>query len=268
VATNVACSVVDWFNDNTGVVTAAGFMVALVTGLLAYLSFTRGRRVFHVLLFEALYEALHNLRHLAEAYKEEITPRVRPRRSDELKRWPEYDLRYAERILDPPYVDHLDVTLRSYLDHMLRNDSYIRQLPRTAFGLGGAAASAGYLAELAMRFLVEARHKQKPEAIAIFDHLEKKNYVSELTNLRRGLRFPRCAIRLNEEKADAHANKHVDEVGHSAPRLYWFNRKGEPSVLYEQLVGLHDPPDRAPRPGWLTRLHFRLRSYPDPAKRR
>jgi hypothetical protein len=255
------CSVVDWLNDNTGVVTAAGFILALATGLFGYLSFTRGRRVFHVLLFETLYEALHNLHHIAQAYKAEGTRRLQDRRPVELKRWPEYELRYAERILDPPYVDHFDVTLRSYIDHMLRNDSYIHQLPRTASGLREATDDVGYLAEHAMRLLVEARHTQKPEAIAIFDDLEKQKDqgLPELTNLRRGHDFPRCAIRLHETKAEAHAKKHVDELGESAPLVYWFNRKTKPSELFNQLVKLYDPPHRALRPSWWTRLHFRLR---------
>lgn len=255
-----AFSIVDWLNDNSGVVTAAGYVAALLTGILTYRSFTRGRRVFHVMLFETLYEAIHNLGHIARAYKRESTSRLsRPGPADELKRWPEYELRYAAGLLDLPYVEHLDEALRSYLDHMLRNDSYIRRLPHSASGLREAADDVGYLAELAMRFLLEARHQQKPEAIAIFDHLQKQGDLSELTKLRRGRHFPRCAIRLTETKAEEYAKKHVEEVGDSAPLVYWFNRKTQPSCLYRQLVLLHDPPPRASRPNWLTRIRWSRR---------
>jgi hypothetical protein len=256
----IVLSVSHWLNNNQGVVTAAGLVLAVLTGLFAYYTFILGRRVFHVLLFEALYEALHNLRHIADAYKGESPSRLYWPGPSEVKRWPEYELRYAAGLLDPPYVDYLDETLGNYLDHMLRNDTYIRRLPHTASGLREAADSVGYLAEGVMRFLLVARHQQKPEAVAIFDHLEAKEKLSELTKLRRGRDFPLCAIRLSETKARAHACKHVEELGGSAPLVYWFTRYDQPTCLYGQLVGLDDPPPRASRPKLLTRLRLRLAS--------
>src|ERR671925_395634 len=76
-------------NENAGVLTAAGFVVALFSALLVWQVQIRGRRTFRILFFEALYEAFHNLYHLGRAYEGK----------HQLQQWPEYELRYARRFL-------------------------------------------------------------------------------------------------------------------------------------------------------------------------
>ncbi|HYZ76791.1 MAG TPA: hypothetical protein VE596_05400 [Gaiellaceae bacterium] len=228
-------------NENAGVLTAAGFVVALFSALLVWQVQIRGRRTFRILFFEALYEAFHNLYHLGRAYEGK----------HQLQQWPEYELRYARRLLDEPYVDLLNPRLRSSLDHILRNDTYIRQVPHTKAGLASSARNIGYLCEHMMRFLLDAIREQEFEAVVLFDYFanNERERLSEWIDIVEPRKLESYRFRLDAEDATAQEAKQ---------HLFWF-KGSKPSRLYAQLVSLDDPPPRPPRPSRWAYLGFRLR---------
>jgi hypothetical protein len=245
-----SCGDSDWtcrLNVNSGALTAIALLLAGVTGLVAYLDYSSGRRErvldkeraadrFSSVYFDALYEALHNLFHIAEAFGG-------PGRAlDQLDSWPEYDLRYAAKLLDPPNSDYMRPEVRPYVDHMLRNDLYIQKFPDTPDGRSRIADDTGYLAEHATRFLLEAWRCEEAEANALFNHLKKECKLGSLTAAEQEIKRRGFRIRLRRSDAERKDTE-------SGKLLWWFDDSHACThELFRELRELGDPPSRPPRP--------------------
>jgi hypothetical protein len=133
-------------------------------------------RHFYRLLFETTYEAAHNLQHIAQVtapagrvdkaadrleYRRaaaEDSPSIRPERPFDA--WPEFETIHARRLFDARFAAFFPSgNLWPYIDHMIRNDHYVRRYPFDPEGLARAQPIVAYFAEYCIRVLIEgARH--------------------------------------------------------------------------------------------------------------
>jgi hypothetical protein len=238
-------------NVNQGALTVIALALAVVTGLVAYRDYASGRRArdldrerevgrFSSVYFDALYEALHNLFHIACAFADRAGTAV-------LETWPQYDLRYATRLLEPPNSDYLDPRVRPFVDHMLRNDLYIQRFPDTDAGRAAILRDVGYLAEHALRFLLEAWRcpgGEATEANALFEHLRAQGALRSLTDRERDIKARGFRVRLLRSTAE---RKPVDP---GTVVLWWFDDSDalKATPLFRELRGFDDPPPRPLRP--------------------
>lgn len=239
-------------NVNQGALTVIGLVVAAVSGLVAYRDFSSGRRErqrerdrdvarFSSVYFDALYEALHNLVHIAQAFADQGEP--------VLESWPHYDLRYAAKLLEPPNSDFLNPQVRPFVDHMLRNDRYIQRVPDTNAGRATILADAGYLAEHALRFLLEAwcaRGSEAAEANALFEKLRTSGALRSLTDEKQELRLKASGFRVRMLRSKAE-RKPMDP---GTVVLWWFDDSDTLTTtrLFADLRDCTDPPPRPLRP--------------------
>jgi hypothetical protein len=140
-------------NANQGVVGAYAVALALL-GVLTEL-FGRARETqtlsqqFTVAVQRAVYDACHNLRHLAEAFDE-----------GRLTSFPEYSLRSAMDLLRPPLSTLLgDLPegrrVLEHIDHIARNDEMLTRFPPGA-ALTAMATHTEYLVEHCLRLVIDA----------------------------------------------------------------------------------------------------------------
>lgn len=118
------------------------FVVIVLT---AYLVLTEPKRrleqreLFWRYLADAVYETCHKLQHIAKAYTAESS----------LETWPDFHLRAALRLIDPPFNDYMlraEPHLWPHLDHMIRNDLYMQRYPFTPEGAQAGRDVLGYFA--------------------------------------------------------------------------------------------------------------------------
>jgi hypothetical protein len=241
-----------------GVVAGLALVIALVAGLFAYLSL-RGERLeqrrvqtrYERLLGEMLYEAVHNLRHLTEVigWAPPTPPGANEYERCTLAAWPTLDFRYAERLLEIPYVDKLQrdaPAVIGFLDHALRNARFIDRQDPSPAGLTAAAKPAVWMTEHILRVLVCVRYRSgdglaqrarevlNAELYAEMNPGPPRPGIASETELRDVVRLVRLERRRDRRALDT--------------TIALFEPEGPPAQLFRSLRSMPDPPARPPWP--------------------
>ncbi len=221
--------------------------VVLVLTALLVLTEPR-RRLAHRDLFwrymaDAEYEALHNLQHIAKAYRDD----------ESLKGWPQFYVLAARRLIDPPFNDYMlrtEPSLWPHLDHMVRNEDYLRRYPFTVGAANEAKDILGYFVEHCLRFVIAAgrasESKVGPHTAAVIE----KVGVGKLAELAFSNTDP-VHVRMTKDVADkdikrGQATSVVREYGliGDETAVYWFGCENDPYALWHAFRALDDPPPR------------------------
>jgi hypothetical protein len=214
------------------------------------------RKAFNELLAEAVYEACHNLQHLA-SWRDAASWE-----KDDRQKWPEFYVRAASRLLEPPYAEY---TLKlpkimELLDHMIRNDDFIRRYAPTAENLTMIKNSVGYFIEQCIRLVIRAGRSGEestgPEVRAVIAAVGQ-SYLTRIAiedNDEFWVRLTRERAELDIEKAKrqrAEGRPSVYDLSGQEVPYYWFGDPitagGKPQEPLHDVFGqLSDPPPRPP----------------------
>jgi hypothetical protein len=270
-----------------GVIAWLALLIAIAAGWLAYLSFRADRRAqeaeaaataeaerrrqeaneaearrrqaaqeaeaehYRALLGEMLYEDVHNLRHLSEEVEWKPTDLSHEYNSCKLRGWPDLQFRYTERLLEVPYVSHLERDLPAavgFLDHTLRNATWI-EAHAHSLDDPGVAAHFAWLTEYLLRILVYASYygmnRTKTTAREVIEAARLD--PSLMTPRSRGLGSVeedlRDAVRLvKNDEVDQHGD--MPDGRKRETDVFWFYPSGDKGELYRSFRKLPDPPDR------------------------
>ena len=222
---------------------------------------------FERLVFETVYEAAHNLQHLASAsakgaktLKKELcrsdrhdTPQVWPR-------WPEFQTLQARALLTDDFEDLFAQTFRggqlwSQIDHMLRNDGFLRRFPFDRQGLAHAEEFLAYFLEYCVRILVNGARGSDRAKRYVKDSLA----IEPLAELAAGT-SDRWLVRFNASWAQDAIDENAPDAVDATLALCWLDdrppnsagtrllRDDIPSLDVKELGvafrRLHDPPPR------------------------
>lgn len=192
---------------------------------------------FERLVFETVYEAAHNLQHLASAstegaktLKKELcrsdshdTPQVWPR-------WPEFQTLQAQALLVDDFEDLFAQRfpggqLWSQVDHMLRNDGFLRRFPFDRQGLARAEEFLAYFVEYCVRVLVNGARGSDPAKKFVKDSL----LIEPLAELAAGT-SDRWLVRFNASWAQEAVNENGPDAVDATLALCWFDDRPPESV--------------------------------------
>jgi hypothetical protein len=222
---------------------------------------------FERLVFETVYEAAHNLQHLAsasaegaQALKKELcrsdrhdTPQVWPR-------WPEFQTLQARALLTDDFEDLFEQSfpggqLWSQVDHMLRNDGFLRRFSFDRQGLAHAEEFLAYFLEYCVRVLISGARGSDRARNYVKDGLT----IEPLAELVAGT-SDRWLIRFNASWAQEAVNENAPDAVDGTLALCWFDdrppmsagtpllRDDIPSLEVKELGPafrqLNDPPPR------------------------
>lgn len=198
------------------------------------------RGLFWRYLADAVYEAAHNLEHIAKVFTA----------AGQLQRWPDFHLRAAGRLLDPPFNDYvlrLAPSLWPHLDHIVRNDVQLQRYPFTPEGAHNAEDVLAHFVEHCLRFIIAAGRASEwnagPHVIAVIEHLG----CPELTRLALAGDDERFHIRISQELARWNLAERKYGLSGTEQAVYWFGDEKDPRALLYAFRKLSDPP---PRPGF------------------
>lgn len=222
---------------------------------------------FERLVFETVYEAAHNLQHLAAAstqgartLNKELcrsdrhdTPQVWPR-------WPEFQTLQARALLTDDFEDLFEQRfpggqLWSQVDHMLRNDGFLRRFSFDRQGLARAEEFLAYFLEYCVRVLVNgARGSDRAKT-----YVKGSLPIEPLAELAAG-NSDRWLVRFNASWAQEAVNENTPDAVGATLALCWFDdrlpksagtrllRDDIPSLEVQELGvafrQLNDPPPR------------------------
>lgn len=219
------------------------FVVIVLT---AYLVLTEPKRrleqreLFWRYLADAVYETCHNLQHIAKVYTAKSS----------LETWPDFHLRAALRLIDPPFNDYMlraEPHLWPHLDHMIRNDLYMQRYPFTPEGAQAGKDLLGYFVEHSLRFIIAAgRAKESKAGPYVSDVIEKLGR-NELTGLVLSGGATRFHVRITRERAERDLAERRYHLNGNEQPVCWFGEQTDPHALWRVFHALTDPP---PRPGF------------------
>ena len=262
-----------------GVVAFLTLVIALTAGLIAYLSLygdaavtaraldlkheeaDRLKARYNTLVLETLYECVHHLRHLTDAisWRPPVDPATNEYAGCVLTDWPVLNFRYADRLLDVPYVQTLEQdapAVLGFLDHALRNARYIEQSVNSS-APAALAERVVWMSEHLLRVLICLRYRSltDPAAENSVAGIAKRVLVAadldDLLDPDMGVTRSQTPIATEIELRDR-----VRFVRHAEGRdgrkldssVAFFAPEGEATQLLEELKGMDDPPPRPKKP--------------------
>jgi hypothetical protein len=216
------------------------FVVLVLTAYLVLLEPKRRfeqRELFWRYMADAVYETCHNLQHIAKAYEPDTT----------LVRWPQFHVLASLRLLDPPFNDYMlrvEPRLWPHLDHMVRNEEYLRRYPFTTEGAIAARAGIGYFVEHGLRFVIAAgRAREGKVGPYVIETLETLGRPS-LTALAMALPGARFHVRMTASAARADVAARTYGLAGDEQPLWWFGDDEDPHALWHDFRAFDDPPPR------------------------
>jgi hypothetical protein len=200
------------------------------------------RKLFWSYLADAVYEACHNLQHIA---KHDST-------GERTNRLPDFHLRAAQRLVDAPFNDLMlerAPELWPHVDHMIRNDVQLQRYPFTAEGARDAEPLLLLFVEHCLRFIIAAGRADVntvgPDVGKVIDKLGH-------TKLRQVTLSPpetRYHVGSTRERAcrGITVKKHEYGLKGDEKPVYWFGDEDDDYAMVHGFRDLGDPP---PRPGF------------------
>jgi len=220
-------------------------LTVVVAVLTAYLLLIEPKRrleqkkLFWNYLADAVYEACHNLQHLAHSYQ--LNQKVHD--------WPECYVEAARRLMTPPFNDYMiqdTPHLWPHLDHIVRNDHYMQRHPFPNGIPKDAADTVEYFIEHCLRFVLAAARTGEGKAGTYVHRIVSSLGKSNLSGLLTNIPSAEAQFHVRIRKSDAQSD--IDNGRYGLPkavtRLYCFEPDGEPSDLWSAFQSMPDPPQR------------------------
>ncbi len=251
-----------------GVIAFATLVIALLAGLIAYLSFSvervakarvdalakeerlRDEQRYRALLGEMLYEAVHNLLHLIDG----ISPPAAIDESHEYDGWklegrPVLSVRYADQLLDLPYAEKLrrDVPdVLGFIDHALRNARFIDRPGDTPAEQEALVKCVVWMSEHLLRVLACVRYRATKHTTVWTIARSVLDAAGLSSALNPGDRDP------DEKRTETELRDRVRFVRIEAKRdkrefdtiVACFGPEGNETELFKSLKKMPDPPRR------------------------